>query len=492
MKLTLKLVFAVIALIVVILGADAILSVRRESEFLQEELQRKAYAIGTAMKELVADAWRQHGRTVALALIQEANERERFVSMRIVFFDSPSEDSFAPKAPADRWNQVSKSEAVTFHSRSPDGRSMLLTYVSFTVDNRPAAVELSEPLSVVDDFVRTSIYRKVVLVAAVVLGTLGVTLLLGIWLVGWPLQRLTEKARRVGNGDLTEPIELSSRDELSELAGTLNQMCERLAESQQRERQEAEARIATIEQLRHADRLRTVGQLASGVAHELGTPLNVVTGRATLISSGRLSSEAIIESAGIIKSQAERMANIIRKLLDFSRSGTAHRIQVDLRTIVTETTQILEPLSQKHGVELIVSETSDPMTAYVDSGQIQQVLTNLIVNAIQATPSGGKVTIGVTKEHRSFPQGQQNLEGDFFCLSVEDTGQGIADDVRRRLFEPFVTTKDVGQGTGLGLSIAYGIVHEHGGWIDVQSEIGHGSRFRVYLPERSQPCQEKS
>ena len=269
-------------------------------------------------------------------------------------------------------------------------------------------------------------------------------------------------------------------------------MCERLAESQQRVHHETEARIATIEQLRHADRLRTVGQLASGVAHELGTPLNVVTGRASLISSGRLAPEAIVESAGIIKSQAERMAGIIRQLLDFSRSGSPHRVRADLLLIVRETVQILDPLSRKHGVQLLVTESSQPMSACVDTGQIQQVLTNLVVNAIQATPSGGRVTIGITKEHRQPPATEGSPPSDYFCLAVVDTGQGIAEDVRDRLFEPFVTTKDVGQGTGLGLSIAYGIVREHGGWIDVQSKIGHGSQFRVFLPEGTEACQGES
>jgi signal transduction histidine kinase len=132
------------------------------------------------------------------------------------------------------------------------------------------------------------------------------------------------------------------------------------------------------------------------------------------------------------------------------------------------------------------------MTACVDSGQIQQVLTNLIVNAIQATPSGGRVTVAVTKEHGQSPLGAPSYSGDCFCLSVADTGHGIAEDVRERLFEPFVTTKDVGQGTGLGLSIAYGIVQEHGGWVDVKSEVGRGSLFRVYLPERREACRGES
>ncbi len=492
MKLTLKLVFTLIALIVLILGVDAYFSVQRESAFLQAELQRKAYRIGNAMKELVADAWRREEPEDVLALIQAANQRERLLLIRWVWLDESNGNRFSPQVSADQLGQISLSDPVTLHYRSPEGASFLLTYVKVNVNQRPGALELSEPLSVVDNFVRTSIVRKIILASIVVACTLSVTLILGISLLGWPLKRLTEKARRVGAGDLSGPIELQSRDELSELAVTLNQMCERLSESQDRVRQEAEARIATIEQLRHADRLRTVGQLASGVAHELGTPLNVVTGRASLITSGRLAPDAVIESATIIKSQAERMAAIIRQLLDFSRRGTSRRVQINLQMIVRETAQILEPLSHKHGVALIVIDSADAKMACVDVGQIRQVLTNLVINAIQATPPHGQVTVEVSRNQEQPPFGEGILPGVFFCLSVTDTGHGIADEVRDRLFEPFVTTKDVGEGTGLGLSIAYGIVREHGGWIDVQSDVGRGSRFRVYLPERSDACQGES
>lgn len=486
MKLTLKLVFAVIALVVLIFAVEAYFSTKRESDFLKEELQRKAYRIGDAMKELVADAWRREGPENVLALIQAANERDKLVVIRWVWLDEGASDKFSPQVPLDRLGKAFVSETVTIQYRNPQGASVLLTYVKVNIEQRAGALELSEPLSVVDDFVRNSLYRKIGLALLVVAVMLGVTLILGIWLVGWPLSRLTDKARRVGAGDLSGPIELQSRDELSELANTLNRMCDQLAESQKQALAETEARIATIEQLRHADRLRTVGQLASGIAHELGTPLNVVSGRATLISSGRLSPEAITESAGIIKTQAERMAEIIRQLLDFSRRSEPHRVDIDLRLIVRNTVQILEPLGRKHNVELIVKDNSEPLMAWVDLGQIQQVLTNLVVNAIQATPAGGNVSIEIEAEKTLAPTPDGCPAGDYFCLSVADTGHGISRELLDRLFEPFVTTKDVGQGTGLGLSIAYGIVREHGGWIDVQSEVGKGSLFRVYLPRGKQ------
>lgn len=492
MKLTLKLVFAVIALIVLILGTDAYFSVQRESEFLDKELERKAYRIGNALKELVSNEWQARGPDAALAVIQEADRRETIVKIRWVWLDATANDRDQPQASPEMVNQVTGREIMSVRYRNAEGKSVLLTYFTMNLGKRTGAIELSEPLSGIDDFVRDSIHRKIILMITVVLATFGLMLLLGIWQVGWPLERLTEKARRAGSGDLSEPLTLKSRDELSELAETLNQMCDQLAASRQQAHDEAEGRIATIEQLRHADRLRTVGQLASGVAHELGTPLNVVSGRASLIMSGRLEPSAVVESAEIIKSQAERMTGIIRKLLDFSRSGTSRKIDLDLMLIIRETVKILEPLSMKHGVDILVREPESDIagqtTANVDPSQIQQVLTNLIVNAIQATPSGGRVTISLTKRRTHAPTEHSKSDESYFCVTIEDTGHGIADDVRNRIFEPFVTTKDIGEGTGLGLSIAYGIIQEHGGWIDVDSKVGFGSRFDVYLPERGASC----
>jgi signal transduction histidine kinase len=179
------------------------------------------------------------------------------------------------------------------------------------------------------------------------------------------------------------------------------------------------------------------------------------------------------------------MAEIIRQLLDFSRRAEPHRTQVDLQLIVRNTVQILQPLSRKHEIELVVADQPQPATTWVDIGQIQQVLTNLVVNAIQATPPRGSVTISIAYDKQLTETREGCPPGDYFCLSVADTGHGIPQELLDRLFEPFVTTKDIGQGTGLGLSIAYGIVREHGGWIDVQSEVGRGSLFRVYLPVRN-------
>ncbi len=181
-------------------------------------------------------------------------------------------------------------------------------------------------------------------------------------------------------------------------------MCLNLAESQRKLREESAARIAAIEQLRHADRLKTVGRLASGIAHELGTPLNVVAGRAGLIASGKLDAAEIAQSAAAIRSEADKMTRIIRQLLDFARTGTPRKQPIDLRSVVRQTIDLLGAIAEKQKVRLQLEPSGEDAVADIDTGQIQQVLTNLTMNAIQAMPQGGPVEFRVGRRNVQPPR----------------------------------------------------------------------------------------
>jgi two-component system NtrC family sensor kinase len=289
--------------------------------------------------------------------------------------------------------------------------------------------------------------------------------------------------RRVGDGDFSGPLELRGHDELSELAAGLNTMCEQLLDAKEKVRLETEARIRALEQLRHEDRLTTVGKLASGITHELGTPLNVISGRAWMIAKGNLSPREIIEGANTIKAQSERITAMVRQLLDFARLRSTTKTLADLRQITQQAVDLMSSLGYKQKVDICLVAEDTPITANVDAEQIQQVLMNIITNALQAMPEGGKVEVGIEHEHARPPEGYKGSEGEYFHIYVKDEGKGISKEDMPHIFEPFFTTKETGEGTGLGLSIALGIVREHGGWIDVQSEPGKGSCFSIYLPE---------
>ena len=357
---------------------------------------------------------------------------------------------------------------------------------------RKGGLEFTLPETELEANKQEIIRRTALLIGGMLLISGLLAVLLGVRLVGRPLEQLIAKARRIGGGDLEGPVHLHSRDELAELAENLNTMCAKLAESQTRLRQETAARITALEQLRHADRLKTVGRLASGIAHELGTPLNVVAGRAGLIGSGKLDAEQIA---------AERRGDQAGSRQDDQDHSAAprfcpgqHAAQVAGRSARRSsarrsTCSIRLPRSRRS--QLIFAPDAEEAVAEIDAGQIQQVLTNLTINAIQAMPNGGQVQFLIRRRSGRPPDGgpEGGAAGPsaFYAIEVHDQGVGIPEEHMQQLFEPFFTTKEVGAGTGLGLSIAYGIVQEHGGWIDVASRVGEGSCFTVFLPEGAKP-----
>jgi signal transduction histidine kinase len=246
----------------------------------------------------------------------------------------------------------------------------------------------------------------------------------------------------------------------------MNAMCDRL--------------VDTLAQLRHADRLANVGQLASGVAHELGTPLNVVMAHASLIDSEESTADEKRAGARRILGAAEKMTKIIR------RSGP-QKAQCDLRQLTAEALDLLRPIAAKSSVQLELEDGPTETTVHADAGQVQQVVTNLVMNAIHAMPKGGHVKVGIRAE-RAHPPTKPDAIRDGFCLTVEDEGPGILPDDLQHIFEPFFTTKDVGEGTGLGLPVSYGIVQDHGGWLTVETEVGEGTAFLVHLPREAPPA----
>ncbi|WP_437722379.1 sensor histidine kinase [Sorangium sp. So ce861] len=484
MRLASKLTLALVLVMCAALGLYGYLSVRRERALFEADMRRDEHLIGIALRAAVTERWRRDGLDEALRVLSEASEREDGVHFRWVWLDAPPGDRFAPALPAGEIAELAGGTEVFRMQREGDRTGRFYTYAPVAVDpTRVGAIEISESLEEEESYVQASVVNTVttILALAALSGLLAMTF--GQLLVGRPTQRLVDKTRRIGEGDLGGPLILPQRDELGQIAHEINAMCENLAEARERAARETTARIAALEQLRHADRLTTVGKLASGIAHELGTPLNVVGGRAKMIARG-LSPEEAADSARIIAEQADRMTKIIRQLLDFARRRVAQKAPADLAQIARQTLALLEPLARKRSVTLRLDEADlapSGAQAEVDTGQMQQVLTNLVMNGMQSMKRGGELTVRVERARARPPADHGGAEGEHVAIRVIDHGDGIAPENIPRVFEPFFTTKDVGEGTGLGLSVSYGIVREHGGWIDVESELGKGSTFTVYL-----------
>lgn len=482
MKLTAKLVIVFVLGIMLLIAINGYLAIRRETQLFEADAATDAERLGSAMESMVTFVWRERGPQHALEMIRRTTVPKYSLRIRWVWFDATVGDPHEPRAPRDRLAAVAVNKIVTCMAPEADGSEFIHSYWEIEVDRaRRGGLELSKPTTQLEDKKHDVMVRTGILMLAMTGLTAILATVVGVGFVGRPLKRLIDKAERVAQGDLTGPVELRTHDELSQLGTSLNSMCDQLAASQQNLQEETASRVAAMEQLRHADRLRTVGRLASGVAHELGTPLNVISGRAGLIASDKLNDEQRTESARTIKAEADRMAGTIRQLLDFARRNAPRKARVDLRHVIEQTIDLLSPIADKRHVQLRF-EVADSAMAMVDVGQIQQVLTNLIVNAMHASAKDSHVEIRVKRSQVDPPEDHEAEAGQYDCIAIEDYGQGIEPENIEHLFEPFFTTKDVGEGTGLGLSIAYGIVKEHGGWIDVESRVGQGSVFRVYLP----------
>jgi signal transduction histidine kinase len=256
---------------------------------------------------------------------------------------------------------------------------------------------------------------------------------------------------------------------LPEERNLLNTVASRLGLIVERHRAERDRLILT-EQLHHADRLATIGQLAAGVAHELNEPLAAILGLAQLSRKAADLPGPVARDLEKIVKATLHAREVIRNLLLFARHVPLEKTTVPLNDLVEEALAFLEPRRARSGIELVRALEEDLPEVTADPAQIRQVLVNLLVNAVQAMPRGGRLEV------------RTGSETDSVFVVIADSGVGMTEDVRQKLFTPFFTTKAVGEGTGLGLAVASGIVNSHGGTIRVESEVNRGSRFEIRLP----------
>jgi signal transduction histidine kinase len=464
MRLARKLILATLVGMALVLAASAYFRITRELELFERDMIMDHGVLAQTLANAIPRVWAEKGRAEALSLLENVSTPDGRFRVRWV-------DGDVPPAPAFSRERHYTNVPIRVHGQA----------VGF--------VELSESLAYQQAYVRDTLVRAAWATLAAVLVAALLAAGLGFYMVGRPLAKLAQKARSIGAGDLSGTLNLRQRDEIGELAREFDAMCDGLEQARVSLAGETEARVRAIEQLRHADRLATVGKLASGIAHEVGTPLGVALVRANMIASGRIGGDEARQGARIIGEQVEHIARIIRRLLDFARGQSvrppgqgARREPVDVAGLVEKTLSLVKPLADKRQLTLDLHATPGLPKPSLDEGQIQQVLLNLLVNSIHASDHPGQVMVDISVANAPAPADLGGAQGEYLCLSVADQGVGIPPEILPRIFEPFFTTKGVGEGTGLGLSVAYGIVREHGGWIDVQSAARQGSRFSIYLP----------
>jgi signal transduction histidine kinase len=350
-----------------VFAADATLSLRSQSAFFEADLRRDERALGRALGIAVESAWREHGENYVVDLVRGASKGEGDrVAIRLVVLDALPGDPRAPMASGPALETVRRARTVSHVRWHVAGNERVYTYVPISVpDDRAVALEVSE--SPIDEsrYLAEQVRGAFVTAGTMIAVCSLVAWLLGVRLVGQPIRKLVEKARRIAAGDFSEPLVLKRRDELSQLA--------------------------------------------------------------------------------------------------------------------RQTTALLEPLAVQRGIRLACPDPMPVVPAEVDPFQLQQALTNLIVNALEATSRDGHVAVSILAHDGPPTARREGRAGPYAELRVSDDGAGIPPEKLPAVFDPFFTTKPAGKGTGLGLSVTHGIVQEHGGWIEAQSELGRGSTFSIWL-----------
>ncbi len=289
--------------------------------------------------------------------------------------------------------------------------------------------------------------------------------------VSRPLAELSRRVSALSSGE--EPDREPAGDEVTLITEEFRKLARELSVARRRLLDESERKLELERRLRHSDKLATIGTLASGLAHEIGTPLGVIRGRAEHLLRSNPDERKLAQGLEIIINQIDRITRIVRMLLDFGRRREPVRVTSDVRSIVHRTLHLLETEAERRNIRLVSDLGPVPLLVDCDADQMQQVFVNLGMNALDAmAQSGGVLRVSarpVTAE-----------EGEQVRLSFEDDGPGISEEVRERVFDPFFTTKDPGKGTGMGLAVSQSIIRDHDGEITVEARP-RGTRFVVTL-----------
>src|SRR5262245_1995464 len=318
-----------------------------------------------------------------------------------------------------------------------------------------------------------------------------------------PVKKIQEAMSRAEAGDLRAEVNLQSQDELGMIAGSYNRMLRQIGEAtserislierinnfndelkskvasattaltqRNRELRDLNAKLLKMQlELVHLERLAVAGQLTATFAHEVGTPLNLISGHVQLLIESFQHNDTIARKLALVQSQIRRLGEIVRRLLDATRKPKLELAPVNLNILVQSVGALIRPTLHTRQIEFVDHLDPELPLIQADQKQLEQVLLNLINNSLDAMPSGGELLIETTSgpEHTA-------------SIRIQDTGTGIPPENLERLFEPMFTTKEIGQGTGLGLSICRAIIKEHGGEIAVKSTIGVGTTFSILLP----------
>jgi signal transduction histidine kinase len=483
-KVTPRITIATGVIVAVVVAAWATFDIRDQEKTRRQSLEREGRTVASALRagiETGDGGWQGHPADSARDLTRTVTPW-RVVLAPMVGGEMPLDDREEK-----RLQQLADAPKQTIVAY--DGGNLVVALpIRRGVPGADAnevigMLEVVRPTSFLGDATRGDVIEAALLILLVVgLATLAVGYLAQT-LMSRPVAKLLSGIDEVAKGDLSHALLSERDDEIGALANRFNEMTYSLRESRAEGHRQTQAKSELEQRLNQTEKLATIGQLAAEIAHEVGTPLGVIGGRARAIQKRSTDKDTVEKNAQIIAEQTARITRIIQRLLDFARRKVGHAQQgVNLNELSLTTMELLGGQFQNAKIKTALARAEGLPKVAGDPDRLQQVLLNLLLNAIQAMPDGGSVRVETTEVTRQRPGLELSPEQAFVRIDVADSGPGIAEDVREKIFEPFFTTKEGKGGTGLGLAVCSGIVKEHDGWIEVDAGAHGGTVFRVFLP----------
>jgi two-component system, NtrC family, sensor kinase len=483
-----RILLALVVPIVIVIAVLGYVDQRRSRQLLKGELMREGRAIARIAQLSVEDALRDRQLGDMRELVDQITGYERVLGMRI--FDQNGslvyESAVLNAHPFIHDRQLANvlRGRTAIETHRVIGAEPVVTFIVPLTGNKKetlGAVQILQLESFIEEDARSARNFTLLLTGAVVL-VIGIIVVIATDVtVRRPVEDLVHSFQTIEAGQLvTARVPVRRHDELGRLAMEFNNMCARLEEAERALSRQQDRLRAAEARLRRAEHMASIGRLAAGLAHEIGTPLGVIKGRAESLLHRTPVEDTSRRSLQIIAGQIDRIARILRATLDFARSSATLASPVDVGDIVKNVVDLLDDRfrARQIGVQVQVSRGLAVVDGNAD--RLSQVFLNLAVNAVDAMPSGGTLRINVqTVAATADADANERAR---VRVTMADTGIGISPENLDRILEPFFTTKDVGEGSGLGLSISYGIIQEHGGWLEVESTVGRGSTFVVNFP----------
>jgi signal transduction histidine kinase len=483
MGLKLRLILVLLIPAILVVGVYGLIRVRVGRAELIAESERNVILLAKAIQARVErglrDPWTVDLESMLTDIVrgQDQIDRIRILDDRLRPTTLSSERGVDADVPPDVLRRVGETEQGEGFTAG-HGKSQVFAYV-LPIRGIDGAVvgtmEVAQRLSRIEDRIRDATWDIAIRLGLLVIS---MTLLTGLILqreVLRPLSRLMEGIRHLGRGESARPLVIERHDELGRVAEAFNTMVSQLQAARRQVLVETEHALDLEQQLRHSATLAVAGRLATGIAHEIGTPLNIISGQVEYIAENLPADDRLRDDVDVILEQIDRISAMIRSLLDTVRPVKAEIQPIMLREVVKRLVLLLEHTARRHGVTLDVSIPGDLPAVRADRSQLQQVIINVVMNAFEAAGHGGSVQVRARRvAHPECP----GVE-----IEVLDTGPGIPASLRPRIFEPFFSTKPPGEGTGLGLPICRDILKSFGGDITVESVPGEGASFVVWLAE---------